>query len=143
MNIAVAQGIIAQARILGGSLGIAASSTILGSVERKQLVETGLISAEQLRTLQASTKFMTLEQLLGVQKGYSDAFVEDMKVCAGVAAVCVLATAIVYRRHPRDVRERIKEQMESDRKRFERAHGGGMDGGVTDGSVSVEEGSAV
>ncbi len=138
MNIAVAQGIIAQARILGGSLGIAASSTILGSVERKQLVDTGLISADQLRSLQASAKFMTIEQLLGVQRAYSDAFVEDMQVCAGVSAACVLAAWIVFRRHPMDVTGRIKEVMENDRKRYEMAHGG-----VTDGSGSGCEGGAV
>ncbi|KAF7932438.1 uncharacterized protein EAE98_003737 [Botrytis deweyae] len=54
---AVAQGITSQARILGGSIGIAASTAILSLAQQTQL--TGIMSPEQLASLESSAKTMT------------------------------------------------------------------------------------
>jgi hypothetical protein len=101
--IAVAQGIIAQVRVLGGSIGIAASTAILGVTQRRQLVNTGLISPEQLATLQSSARTFTPEQLHAVRQAYSDAFREDLRVCAIISGVCILVTLGAFRRRPEPI----------------------------------------
>lgn len=107
--LAVSQGVIAQARVLGGSIGIAASSAILGATTRSQL--TGLVTPAQLSSLQASAKTLTEEQLHAIRQAYSDSFSEGMKVCAAVAAVCAVATLMTYRRNVPDVAARREEQL--------------------------------
>jgi hypothetical protein len=92
----VAQGIIAQARVLGGSIGIACSTAVLGVTQRRELA--GVVTSAQLATLQVSAKQMTEAQLHSVRQAYSDAFAEEMRVCAIVSGVCVLAALATYRR---------------------------------------------
>lgn len=103
---------VAQARVLGGSVGIAASSAILGATTRSQL--TGLVTPEQLSTLQTSARTFTEAQLHAVRQAYSDSFSEGMKVCAAVSAVCALATLMTFRRNVPDVARRRAEQLEVD-----------------------------
>jgi hypothetical protein len=62
---------------------------------------------------------MTPEQRHAVKQSYSDAFSESMKVCAALGALGVLASFVVYRRHPLDFGERRKAQLEEDRVRRE------------------------
>lgn len=101
--IAVAQGIVAQVRVLGGSIGIAASTAILGVTQRRQLITTGLITPEQLATLHSSAKTFTEEQLYAVRQAYSDAFREDLHVCAIISGVCILITLAAFRRNPEPI----------------------------------------
>lgn len=115
---AVAQGIIAQARVLGGSIGIAASTAILGIKEASQLLDTGLVTPPELSTLSTSAKFMTPAQLYAVRQTYSDSFAEGMKVCAVVSAACALATGLTYRRVGIDVQGRRKEQWLEEKRRL-------------------------
>ncbi|KAF7882767.1 uncharacterized protein EAF02_006130 [Botrytis sinoallii] len=75
---AVVQGITSQARILGGSIGIAASTAILSLAQQTQL--NGIVSPEQLASLESSAKTMTYAQLHAVGQAYSDSFSEDMIV---------------------------------------------------------------
>ncbi|KAH8199289.1 hypothetical protein TruAng_006525 [Truncatella angustata] len=83
-----AQGIIAQIRILGGSLGIAASSAILGTTLRSQLAS--VVDPKLLNSLENATSQLTSVQLNAVRRAYSEAFNEDMRVCAIVASVSVV-----------------------------------------------------
>ncbi|TGO67758.1 hypothetical protein BOTNAR_0036g00350 [Botryotinia narcissicola] len=106
---AVAQGITSQARILGGSIGIAASTAILSLAQQTQLI--GIVSPEQLASLESSAKSMTDSQLHAVRQAYSDSFSEDMKVCAIVAGVCVLVTAGTWKKNPVTVEQRLREQI--------------------------------
>ncbi|CAJ2501894.1 Uu.00g047470.m01.CDS01 [Anthostomella pinea] len=93
---APAQGIVAQVRVLGGSIGIAASSAILGVTLRKQFGET--VSPEELSSLKGSGSGLTPNQAALVRQAYSDAFNEEMRVCAVVAAVAVLFTFGIFSR---------------------------------------------
>jgi hypothetical protein len=113
---AVAQGIVAQARVLGGSIGIAASTAILGVMEYDQL--TGVVSESQLASLQASEKMLSPAQLHAIRQAYSDAFNEDMRVCTVVAGVCVLLTIGTFQRNPIDIPERRKQQVINEQKRL-------------------------
>lgn len=106
---AVAQGIVAQARILGGSIGIAASTAILGATRQREL--TGIVSEEQVATLQSSAHSLSKTQLRAIRVAYSDAFNESLLVCAVVAGVCVLVTLGTFQRHPQDLMERRQEQL--------------------------------
>lgn len=69
--VAVAQGIMAQARILGGSIGIAASTCILGVMERRELAG---VPSSALASLQVSAHSLTAEQYRQVQQAYADSF---------------------------------------------------------------------
>ncbi|TVY40402.1 Efflux pump, partial [Lachnellula subtilissima] len=108
----VAQGIIAQVRILGGSLGIAASTSILGLSQRQHLSHLD---------------------------AYADAFSADMKVAAIVAGAAVLATVVTYRRERVDVQARVRERVveEGVRRRAlaEMEVEGGLKGEVQNGEV--------
>jgi len=112
---AVAQGIIAQVRIFGGSIGIAASTAILGASQRRNL--TGLVSPSQLANLQSFSKTASIEQLRAIQKTYSEAFSTDMKVSAAVAGAAVLAAVLTFQREKVDVQERHKERHIEEGKR--------------------------
>ncbi|KAH9217857.1 MFS multidrug transporter-like protein [Leptodontidium sp. 2 PMI_412] len=107
----VAQGIIAQARVLGGSIGIAASTAILSTMQHRYL--SALLTPSQLSTLESSSHTLTETQLLAVRKAYSAAFSESMKVCAAVSGACVLATLITFRKKPMVIMERRGEQKEA------------------------------
>ncbi|TVY82078.1 Efflux pump roqT [Lachnellula suecica] len=105
----VAQGIIAQVRILGGSIGIAASTAILGASQRRNL--SGLVSASELASLQTFSQTASTEQLLAIRKTYSDAFSTDMKVSAAVAGLAVLGTLVTFRTKKVDVQARFNERI--------------------------------
>ena len=112
----MAQGLVAQVRILGGSIGIAASTAILGRIEYDQL--TGIVSGFQLASLQYSAKTLSSSQLYAVRKAYSDAFNEDMRACAILAGVCVLLTLGTFQRNPPDIQARRKQQIAEEQKRL-------------------------
>ncbi|KAH7357280.1 MFS multidrug transporter-like protein [Rhexocercosporidium sp. MPI-PUGE-AT-0058] len=105
----VAQGIIAQARVLGGSIGIAASTAILSKMQHRYL--SNVLTSSQLSILESTSHTLTETQLLAVRKAYSTAFSESMKVCAAVSAACVLATLITFRKKPMVIMERRGEQV--------------------------------
>ena len=112
----MAQGIVAQARVLGGSIGIAASTAILGVMEYDQL--PGVVSESQLASLQTSEQELSPAQLHAIRQAYSDAFNEDMRVCAIVAGICVLLTIGTFQRNPLDIPERRKQQVINEQKRL-------------------------
>ena len=134
---AVAQGIVAQSRIFGGSIGIAASTAILAATQQRELLIPGIISASQLTNLQTAAKSFSPEQLLSVRQSYSDAFSDDMRTCAIVAGVCVLLTLGVWQRHPVGSMERRKAQImeEEMRKRGEALVANGGEPGVQETKV--------
>ncbi|KAH8654523.1 MFS multidrug transporter-like protein [Tricladium varicosporioides] len=103
----VSQGIIAQVRVLGGSIGIAASTAIIATCQSRTL--KGIVTQEQLTTLETSARTMTQEQLAKVRGAYSDAFKETMWVCTGVAALGVLVAFMSYTRNPRQLSDMVME----------------------------------
>jgi hypothetical protein len=95
-------------RVLGGSMGIAASTAILGIKQRKELF--GIVTEEQLTNLQEAARSFTIEQLHAVRQAYSDAFNEDMRVSAIIAGVCILVTLGTFRRNTQPILERRLDQ---------------------------------
>ncbi|KAH8681596.1 major facilitator superfamily transporter [Xylariales sp. PMI_506] len=120
-----AQGILAQLRILGGSLGIAASSAILGVTLRAQL--TGIVDPSVLGSLEASTSSLTSVQMEAVRQAYSDAFDKDMRVATIVACVGVLLAFGSWTRDRPDPRERNKQLIKEEVERRKAASAGNIE----------------
>jgi len=114
----VAQGIVAQLRIFGGSIGIAASTAILGTTERDQL--GGIISSSQLDNLEAAAKTFTPVQGHAVRQAYSDAFRKDMIVATLIAGLNSLVVLGTYRRNPPSMQDSRKQQLIEERERVRR-----------------------
>jgi MFS family permease len=110
---AVAQGIIAQARMLGGSIGIAASTAVLGAKQRQQLLDTMLVSPVELQSLAQAMHSFTAAQIFAVRQGYTDAFNETMVICAIISGIALLITAGGFRKHPMAIEERRQQQLQN------------------------------
>ncbi|KUI68292.1 hypothetical protein VM1G_04146 [Cytospora mali] len=117
---APAQGIIAQSRMLGGSIGIAMSSAVLAVQQRSQLA--GIVSPSALSNLQNSGSSLTPAQYAAIRKTYNDSFTETMKVCAIVAGIGVLLTLGTYRRDRVPLHAQREQQVrdEIERRRAEK-----------------------
>ena len=76
-DMAIAQGVIAQARVLGGSIGIAASTAIVGGLSEK----AGKVRRE-----------------VGERAVFAKAFSETMWVCAVVACVALVFSVGTYQK---------------------------------------------
>lgn len=113
-TIAVAQGIVAQVRILGGSIGIAATTAILGVTQRSELI--GVVSAAELSSLQSSAATLSPAQLQAIRQAYTDAFDKSLRVCAIVTGFCVLITLGTYQRKPLSMLERRQQQLTEHKK---------------------------
>ncbi|OQE32828.1 hypothetical protein PENFLA_c001G10246 [Penicillium flavigenum] len=98
---AVAQGIVSQVRVLGGSIGIAAANALFRVQSHREL--QGILSDEQIGALQTSTKIMNTlnaSQAHAVRQAYSDAFSQSMRVCVYMATVAFVAALFTWQRHP-------------------------------------------
>ncbi|KZL75407.1 major facilitator superfamily transporter [Colletotrichum tofieldiae] len=94
---APAQGIIAQVRILGGSLGIAASTAILGNFIRNDLA--GVVSPEDLSSVYGVGMNLTEAQTAAVRQAYTDSFQNDMQVGTILSGIAILLSLGIYRRN--------------------------------------------
>ncbi|KAI1498156.1 major facilitator superfamily transporter [Biscogniauxia marginata] len=112
---ATAQGIMAQVRVLGGSIGIAASSAILGVTLRERF--GGSVQLQQLSSLEGGGSGMTQDQLIAIRQVYSDAFSEDMRVCTIIAGISILLTFGTFSRTRLNVAERRQEQIQEEVRR--------------------------
>lgn len=98
---AVAQGIIAQMRVFGGSLGIAMANGLVTRQARWDLV--GILTSDQIEALQTSTRILeTLSPVekQAVQQVYTDAFDTTMRICTYTAVVCLVSALFTYQRNP-------------------------------------------
>lgn len=113
-HIAVAQGVVAQLRIFGGSVGIAASFIVFNHKIQEAL--TGVLTQTQLddfyRSPTAIFSFSVTQQLL-VRQTYIDVFNIDMRVCAGISAACLVATLFTFQRRPQSIKERLADLEEA------------------------------
>lgn len=112
---AVAQGIIAQVRVLGGSIGIAASTAILGSTFRRLLREQGeLLGLPGTPSAADTPAAKTSAALSLLRRTNAGAFKESMQVCSALTGLGVLATTLVWRKERIGYVERRREQIEND-----------------------------
>ena len=98
---AVAQGIVAQARVLGGSIGIAASNAIFDVTCRERL--SGILTTRQIADLQTSTQVLrTLDEAgrAAVEEAYSEAFDRSLRVCLYIGAANMVVNLLTWQRNP-------------------------------------------
>jgi hypothetical protein len=113
---ASAQGIVAQVRMLGGSIGIAASSAILGTNYRAELGNTG-ISHEALSYLASNPDFLPAETWAVIRRVYTQALREDMIVCCAVLAAALVSSFFVYRKDAVSMEEMMKQRYREEEER--------------------------
>ena len=119
---AVAQGIVAQMRVLGGSIGVAMANGLVTRQSRADL--RGILTVEQVGELQTSTKILeTLDavQRQAVRQVYSDAFSTTMRICTYLAAVCLVVSFFTFRR---DMNTATNARERNKRDGAEKAAGG-------------------
>ncbi|KAI0970287.1 major facilitator superfamily transporter [Xylaria arbuscula] len=112
---APAQGIVAQVRVFGGSLGIAASSAILGVTLQAQV--GGSVTSQQIASAGGDGADLAPSDLIAIRRAYADAFRKDMRVCTIIAGVALLWALGTYSRERLNRTERRQQQA---REEFER-----------------------
>ncbi|KAI0817782.1 major facilitator superfamily transporter [Xylaria sp. FL0064] len=106
---APAQGIVAQVRVFGGSLGIAASSAILGVSIQAQL--GGSVTSQQISSAGGDGAGLSPSNLIAIRRAYADAFRQDMRVCTIIAGVALVWALGTYSRKRLSHAERREQQV--------------------------------
>ncbi|KAF5636657.1 multidrug resistance 3 [Fusarium sp. NRRL 52700] len=118
---APAQGILSQVRLLGGSLGIAASSALLNEKSSKYL--SGVLTAYEQATIGSSSSHLNSAQWSAVRYTYADTFQVEMKIATVVAACSVISAFGAFRKGRLLIAEQRKiiVREEEDRRRAQTA----------------------
>lgn len=98
-----------QARILGGTIGLACGTIILNVTFGEKL--EGMLSASEIKTLRGtldSIDSLSTEQQTAVQHAFAHAFNNQMRFCAYVSAACVLIGFLTFSRHPINFKRRME-----------------------------------
>lgn len=108
---AVVQGVAAQVRILGGSIGIAAANGLL--TRQLTVALAGVLSPEMVSALENSNesfRILTAQQADLARSAYADAFTDSMRVCIYVSVAALVASGFTWQRNPpHPVGDRIKQ----------------------------------
>ncbi|KAJ4301890.1 hypothetical protein N0V90_003986 [Kalmusia sp. IMI 367209] len=91
---AIAQGIVAQVRIFGGSIGIAASTAILGSRQRQKLLQTRILTPSQMESLRDVMADLTPNQIHAIKQVYTDSFNKTLVVCSIIAGSMIISAVL-------------------------------------------------
>lgn len=77
---------------------------------------TGVLTPAQLdafyRSPTAVLSFPVMDQFL-VRQTYIDVFNIDMRICAGISAVCLVTTLFTFQRRPQSMKERLADLEEA------------------------------
>lgn len=104
---AVTQGIVSQARVLGGSIGVAASTAMFNRQLLSKLA--GTIPYEQLSQIQRNPHVLeelSLGQLVEVRSVFADSFNASLRLCTYVAAVGFLISIGTFQQNPPNIARR-------------------------------------
>ncbi|KAI0532495.1 major facilitator superfamily domain-containing protein [Xylaria digitata] len=100
-DLAVAQGIVAQARVFGGSIGIAICSIIFNARVAHDL--SGMMDPDDLEALHHSptiAPWLPNDLQRKVKTVYAEAFTDDIKLVMGVAAIGIITSVFTYQTQP-------------------------------------------
>ncbi|KAH8169953.1 major facilitator superfamily protein [Sarocladium implicatum] len=113
---ASAQGAVAQARVLGGCIGLSICTIILNAQIQEHLGDGKVLSQSQLEDLLRSPLSglrLPMEQRDLVKRVYANAFRDEVKVMTGVCAAMVLFSLFTLERNPAPL-ERMTVQLKND-----------------------------
>ena len=99
---AVSQGVVAQARILGGSIGIAASTAILGVIERRNIAAMAAFHEHGRDVDEPKEHFV-------IRQSYSEGFQRTMQVTTIIACLTIILCLGTFQKHPITMAERGKQ----------------------------------
>ncbi|KAK4204928.1 major facilitator superfamily domain-containing protein [Triangularia verruculosa] len=117
---ASAQGIIVQFRILGGSIGIAVSSAILGDKLRSAVGNTAKVPSFILTHIASSANGIqpfSNKEWADIRTVYTAALRKDMMISCGVLAAAVVCSLFVYRRYWLSTQEIMELRYEEEQDR--------------------------
>jgi hypothetical protein len=97
---------------LGGSLGIAASSAVLGTTLRSRLA--GIVDFQLLNTLENVMGELSQEQQSAVRGAYSDAFTRYMRICTIIACISIPLTLIGWTRERVKITDRTQQKTKDE-----------------------------
>ena len=101
IDLAVAQGAIAQSRVFGGAVGIAVCSIIFNTKIESELKD--VMDPNDLEKVHRSPTIATFlhpgQQQL-VRTVYASAFTADVRVMIGICAAAVIFSLLTFERHP-------------------------------------------
>lgn len=107
---AISQGIIAQMRVFGGSIGVAVSVIVLITKIQDGLQDS--LTQEQLdqfyRDPLSLFRFPPLQQLMA-RRAFIEAFKIDMYICIGVACASLVVALFTFQRHPPSVKTKLQD----------------------------------
>ncbi|KAI1205879.1 major facilitator superfamily transporter [Annulohypoxylon truncatum] len=126
---ASAQGVMAEVRVLGGSIGIAASSAIVGIRIKDQV---GTLKTGWLPSPAGAGGSLTRAQQIAVKQAYSDAFDEDMRVCTIIGAFAILVSFCMLSRKRLAVVEHTEQHT---KERAEERNSARTSTAPTDGTI--------
>ncbi|PVI05340.1 MFS multidrug transporter-like protein [Periconia macrospinosa] len=107
---AAAQGIMAQVRMFGGSIGIAVSTVILGTMQRQQLLDTGIINPFQLASLHEVMSHLSDKEVLAIRKAYSDSFNKTLVVCSIISGIALLLSVGFWEKKGSGTKDKLKQR---------------------------------
>jgi hypothetical protein len=97
--LAVAQGLVSQARIFGGTIGVAMSTIVFnGNVQRSLSKTLTPAELEAVRKSPAAIVSLSLLKQNSVRLVFAKSFDEDMRICTYVAAASLVVAVLSYRR---------------------------------------------
>lgn len=104
--------------MLGGSIGIAMTASILANWQRDGLFD--VVSPAQIANLSnESMKRLTRNQQAVIRHTYNGAFTETMKICAIIAGIGIIITTGTYRRKRKTMVQQRADQVQAE---IERRH---------------------
>jgi MFS family permease len=103
----VTQGIVAQVRVFGGSIGVAASNAMFAATSATDL--KGILTPEQISDLQTDTAILSTlneTQMEAVRVTYNKAFDSSMRICLYFAAVSLVVSLFIWQKNPPALRQK-------------------------------------
>ena len=110
-DMAVSLGAITQIRVLGGTIGLAISTTVLNSFVRNGL-EGMMLSVEQIEGINTDLSYikqLTETQQVAVRTVFANGYNKQTKVLLGFCGLMFLSSLLMWERNPRRV---VVEEIE-------------------------------
>jgi len=110
-DIASAQGLLSQGRILGGNVGLAIATIVLNSHLSSDLAT--ILSPIQIADLRKSIntiQTLTPAEAAAVSRSVSNAFQSQMRGCLGVSVACLIACLFLWQKNPPTMTEKFPKK---------------------------------
>jgi hypothetical protein len=105
--------VVAQVRVLGGTVGLAISTIVFNS-EAQQTLSKSLTPSELSAVLKspAVARNFTLRKQIAFRLVFAQSFNDSMRICTYVTAACLFIVVFAYQREPPNILEK-KAQLDA------------------------------